>query len=161
MLSPGDDAPPFDLPGATAAGRERYRLADSLGSGAVVVSFFPFAFSPICTDQLCALRDIEWVAIEDDVDVLGISGDSTYAQQAFIEAYDIDFPLLTDRTGAVSEAYDVLCPELDGHPDVPDRAVFVIDADGVVRHALGSERHLDHPDGRRVADAVRDVLDAR
>jgi peroxiredoxin len=158
MLSPGETAPTFELPGATADDRDRYALADYLDAGAVVVTFFPFDFSPICTDQLCALRDVEWFAIEDDVDVFGVSGDSTYAHQAFIEAYDLDFPLLTDRDGAVSDAYDVLRAELEGHSDVPGRAVYVVDADRRIRHAWGSESTTQHPDGRAVADAVRDVL---
>lgn len=154
QLSPGETAPDFTLPGTAGAEIETYRLSDHLERGPVVLTFYPFDFSPVCTDQLCSLSEAEWLTVDDRVDVFGISVDSAHAHRRFIEEYDLLFPLLSDRLGDVAEAYDVLHEEWEEHPRVSQRAVLAIDRDRTVRYRWSTENSLEQPTLDEMADAV-------
>jgi peroxiredoxin len=155
MLTVGDSAPAFSAPGATADAQREYRLSEFTDEGLAILSFFPFDFSPVCSEQLCTLRDVEWFGIEDDVDVVGISGDSAHAHQAFVEHYDLPFPLLSDFSGDVAEQFGVLTDELEGHPDVPKRSFFVIDETETIRYTWLREDPYQHPPVHEIADEIQ------
>jgi peroxiredoxin len=155
VLSEGDDAPAFALPGATADDRRRFRSSEFTDDGLTVLSFFPFDFSPVCSDQLCDLRDIEWFQIEDDVAVVGISGDSAHAHQAFIREYDLPFPLLSDYDATVAERYGVRTDELEGHRGVAQRSFFVIDADGTVQYTWLRDDPYQQPPVHEIAETIQ------
>ncbi len=94
-LEVGETAPDFELPGVDEDGIDTFRLSDYTESGPVLLSFYPFDFSPVCESQLCRFRDIEWVRVAEDTDVFAISGDSTYSHRAFREANNFQFPALS------------------------------------------------------------------
>ncbi|MFB6171227.1 MAG: redoxin domain-containing protein [Haloarculaceae archaeon] len=155
MLSEGATAPDFQLPGTDGGlDFETYRLSEHADDGAVVLAFYPFDFSPVCTRELCDFRDAEWFTVADDVDVFGISRDACYAHARFIDDHHLTFPLLSDVEGTATEAYDVKYDEFEGHPGVPRRAVFVVDATRTVRYAWGSEDAYASPDLQDLADAL-------
>lgn len=135
-----------------------YSLADITGSGAVVLLFYPFDFSPVCTAELCSFRDSEWLTIYPEVDVFGISTDSAYAHQEFINQNALPFPLISDHDGSVSAAYDVQYDELEDHSKVCMRAVYVIDADQTIRYAWEGDAYTDDPDVGVVGEAVRAII---
>lgn len=124
----GKPAPALALPGSDG---EIVRLCDYLGKAHVVLAFYPFDFSPVCSlelpglqEQMQRFRDLETV-------VLGISTDSTHAHQAFAAELGLEFPLLSDFYGKrVTTAYGVLRPE-----GFSERATFIIDKAGIVRYA--------------------------
>lgn len=143
MLQPDAPAPTFTLPGTDGDAIEQYSLQDFTASGPAILLFYPFDFSPVCTVELCGIRDAEWLQMADHVDVLGISTDSAYAHKAYINEYDLPFPLLSDNRGRVSEQYDVQYESLADHERVSKRSVFVVDTTQTVRYAWRADDASD------------------
>lgn len=141
----GDQVSDFELPGAGENGIEEFSLYDYTETGPVILSFYPFDFSPICTSHLCAFRDAEWLTVNENVDVLGISVDSAYAHQKFREEYDLPFPLLTDRLASVAEQFGVKYDEWKDHPAVCKRAMFAIDDTNTIRYRWYTEDAMNAP----------------
>ncbi|MEI2644042.1 MAG: peroxiredoxin [Candidatus Nanopelagicales bacterium] len=126
----GQPAPGFDLPASTG---KNISLASLRGSK-VVLQFFPFAFTGICTGELCDLRDRSLDFQADDALVLGVSCDSRATLAAFAKAEDLQMPLLSDfwPHGAVAGAYGVFLDTLGA----ANRGTFIIDADGILRWSV-------------------------
>ncbi|MHC4948434.1 MAG: redoxin domain-containing protein [Planctomycetota bacterium] len=125
----GDPAPAFSLP---AKPGETVDLADHIGRDRVVLLFFPLAFSPVCTDEMCHLRDDwdRWAGLE--ATVFGVSVDSPFVTDRFREELGVPFPILSDFNRDVARQYDVLHAELVGLRDVAKRSAFVVGRDGRV-----------------------------
>lgn len=160
MNGAGHSAPTFSLPGTDGDQEfERYELSEYTDSGAAILVFYPFDFSPVCTTELCRFRDAEWLTVSDDVDVLGISRDGCYSHARFIDAYSLPFPLLSDVEGAVTRAYDVEYDEWELHSGVPKRAVFLVDDEGSIQYRWVTDDAYENPDlmelGREVASLPR------
>ena len=117
----------------------------SLRGKKVVVLFYPFSFSGICTGELCALRDDLGAFQNDDVQLVAISCDPMYAQRAYAEKEGYKFPVLADfwPHGAAAKAYGVF----DEARGCATRGTFIIDAEGVLRwqivNGLGDARNLE------------------
>ena len=126
----GQVAPDFTL--VSQAG-EKVTLSDFRGRKVVLV-FYPFAFSPLCTSEMCDLRDRRG-DFDDDTVLLGVSVDTKYALRVFAEQEGLGFDLLSDfwPHGAVAQEYGVFLPDAGGKAT---RATFVIDREGVVRWAI-------------------------
>ena len=90
-------------------------------------------------------------------EVVAIAVTPTFAQMAFADRLGIDFPLLSDWGGAVSEAYGVRYDEWKGHAGLAKRSVFVVGRDGVVSYRWYTEDAHDIPDVDEVVAALRDV----
>lgn len=157
MLGAGDRAPRFSLQGTDGTDIATYALDPQLADGPVLLSFFPFAFSPVCTEQICNIRDVEWFSIREGFSVLGISTDSPFAQRAFAAEHDVDFPLLSDGDGAVADSYGVLADGLEGVSHVAKRATVLVDESGTIRHAELTEDHSQTPDLSAVKAAAADI----
>jgi peroxiredoxin len=127
----GDVAPAFAL---RSQHGETVQLADFHGTKSVVVVFYPFAFSGICTSELCEIRDDLARFQNDSVQVLAISCDSVQALRAFAEAQGYGFPLLSDfwPHGEVARAYGVFNDKLGAAM----RGSFLVDPEGVVRWSV-------------------------
>lgn len=162
MVHEGDTAPDFTLPGFTNETIQTFSLDEPTNQGqAVLLLFFPFDFSPVCTNELCAIRDAEWFELTPELDVWAISGDSAYAHQAFAAEYDLTFPLLSDSQGTVAEAYDVCYDEWGGHEQVPKRAVFLIDTDKTIRYMWQTDDAFEKPDFFPVKEALNKLAAER
>lgn len=142
----GEQAPDFTL--LNQAG-EAVSLS-ALRGRKVVLVFYPFAFSNICTGELCALRDRRG-EFDDDTVLLGISVDTKHALRVFREQEHLGFDLLSDfwPHGAVAQAYGVFLPD----SGKATRATFVLDRDGVVRWSV-----VNGPGDARNADDYRKAL---
>ena len=127
-LTIGQTAPDFELFNQHG---EKVSLASFKGEKNVVVLFYPFAFSGICTGELCALRDDLSAFQNESVQLLAISCDSMFSQRAFADHERYTFPLLSDfwPHGAVSKIYGVF----DEKRGRANRGTFVIDKAGIVR----------------------------
>jgi len=139
-LSAGAKAPDFTLNDQHGS---PVSLRDFHDQKAVVVYFYPKDDTPGCTKESCAFRD-QFTAFSDiGVEVIGISSDSERSHKAFAEKYKLPFKLLSDRDGKVRRAFGV--PSSFGF--VPGRVTYVIDKQGVIRHAFNSQmnptRHVD------------------
>ncbi|MGH7565143.1 MAG: redoxin domain-containing protein, partial [Gemmatimonadota bacterium] len=110
-VQPGDLAPNFVLPEAP---EQTVDLADRIGKRPVVLLFFPLAFSPTCTTEMCAVRDT-WKAWKDlDADILAISVDSPFVTQKFREEHGLPFPVLSDFNREAARQYGVLYEDFYG-----------------------------------------------
>jgi peroxiredoxin len=128
-LKAGDPAPDFELKTHTG---ESWKLSDRKGKSAVVLAFYPFAFSPTCSRQMPAIEGSLDKFGGYGAEVVGISIDSTYANKAWADASGgFSYPLLSDfyPHGAVAERYGILRAE-----GMSERAVFVIDREGIIRY---------------------------
>jgi peroxiredoxin len=151
-LSTGATAPGFALP---AAPGEIVDVGARIGVRPVVLLFFPLAFSSVCTDELCAVRD-DWNDWKDlDADVFGISVDSPFVTRRFREELELPFPLLSDFNHDLGEAYGVLYENYFGLRGVARRAAFVVATEGRIAYAWVSERDDVLPDFDAVREAVR------
>ena len=146
----GQEAPDFELKNQHG---EMVRLSDLRGKKNVVLVFYPFAFTPTCTGELCTIRD-EKVSFEnDDTQVFGISCDPAPSLKVFAEQEKLDYPLLSDfyPHGEVSKAYGAFLEERG----FSTRATFVIDKTGVVRWSV-----VNSPADARSTDEYRAALAA-
>jgi peroxiredoxin len=126
----GSQAPDFTL---NDYNKQAVTLSSFRGDKPVLLVFYPFAFSGICTGELCQLRD-EFAEYDGQgVQVLGVSVDTPFSLKAWAEQQGYQFPLLSDfwPHGEVAKAYDVF----NEGAGLAVRGTFLIDKDGVVRFA--------------------------
>ena len=134
--------------------RQPVTLADIKGKTSVLV-FFPGAFTGGCQEEACTFRD----ALSDYNDlgaqVLGISVDSFFAQDAFIKENNLNFPFLSDYTRETIEDYGIAVNDFAGMPGYTTsmRAVFVIDSEGTIQHKV-SVAPTEQPDFDGIKNAV-------
>ena len=149
----GDTAPAFELPCKPG---ETVNVGAHIGSEPVVLLFFPLAFSPVCTDEMCAMRD-DWAAWNAlDARVFGLTADSPFITDKFRADLELPLPILSDFNRDVARSWGVLHEDLFGMRDVPKRACFVIAADGTVAYDWVS----DDPGRMPELAAVRAALEA-
>lgn len=154
----GDVAPGFSLPMAPG---EEVDLDEHLGREPVVLLFFPLAFSPVCTTEMCTFAD-RWDELrEPDASFFAVSVDSPFVTARFREDAGIPFPVLSDFNREVSQTYGVLYEELLGLHEVAKRAVFVIGDDGTVVYRWVTEDPGVEPDYDAVEEALRRARTAR
>jgi len=144
----GQVAPPFTL---TNQFGESISLADFRGSKNVVLMFYPFAFTSICTGELCELRDSRADFEADDAVILSVSCDTPHTLKVYAKQEGLEHSLLSDfwPHGEVSQAYGVFLPE----KGFATRGTFVIDKDGIVRWSV-----INAPGQARSADDYKHVL---
>ncbi|MER7987214.1 peroxiredoxin [Streptomyces noursei] len=142
----GTEAPDFALRNQHG---ELVRLSDFRGEKNVVLLFYPFAFTGVCTGELCALRDELPKFVNDDVQLLAVSNDSPFSLRVFSDQESLGYPLLSDfwPHGEVSTAYGVF----DDEKGCAVRGTFVLDKEGVVRWTIVNGL----PDARDLNDYVK------
>lgn len=153
-LQIGDIAPDFSL---YASEKKMVHLHELRGKP-VVLLFFPLAFTSTCTKELCSARDEMAVYEELEAQILAISTDSPQSLARYKQDNDFNFTLLSDYNKEVIRAYDVMYEEFSlGMRGVAKRAVFVIDAEGVIRYleVLEVAGHL--PDMLAIQQALRSL----
>jgi peroxiredoxin len=120
----------------------------------VVLAFFPAAFSSVCQKELCTFRDQLARLNHARAQVYGISVDTFFALKAFHDAQRLTFPLLSDFNKQVIRDYGVFNEDMIGLHGIAKRAVFVLDANGVVRHREVLQDARNEPDYQKVYTAV-------
>jgi peroxiredoxin Q/BCP len=140
MLKEGERAPEFTLPDDT--GRDR-SLTDFLTSGATVLYFYPADFTPGCTRQACALRDLQSALIDAKLQVVGVSPQSPASHARFRAKHQLPFTLLSDQDKEVIKMYGVNGPLGIG----VRRATYLIDGSRRIRDSVIADiligRHED------------------
>jgi len=146
----GEAAPDFELKDQHG---QVVHLSDFRGKQAVALVFYPFAFSGICTGELCEIRDNLAVFTDADVQVVGISCDPMFSQRAFAEVEGYEFPLLSDfwPHGAAAQAYGVF----DANAGRAGRGTFLVDRAGVLRWSV-----VNGPGDARPLAAYREAIAA-
>jgi len=132
-LTVGQLAPEFTL---VSSNKEQVSLSAYKGKN-VLVLFFPFAFTGVCTTELCSIRDNQSVYNNSTAQVLSISVDSPFTLDKFKQEQNFDFLLLSDFNKEASKAYGVLYDTFPafGLLGVSKRAAFIVDKEGLIQYA--------------------------
>ena len=146
----GSKAPDFTLMNEN---REPVTLSSQKGHP-VVLAFFPAAFSGVCTKELCTFRDSMAKLNNAKAQVYGISVDTFFTLAAFKKDQNLNFPLLSDFNKEVIQAYGAYNPDMIGLKGIAKRSTFVIDKDGVIRHAEVLDDARNEPSYDKVFDTL-------
>lgn len=150
----GSKAPDFALKSKGASGLVDVKLSDNFGKTNTVLLFFPLAFTGVCTTEMCDITAGLQQYKDLNAQVVGVSVDSPFAQEAWAQKEKIGITLASDLNKKVAEAYGVLLPDLIGLGAVSARAAFVIDRHGVVQYSEQTPTVKDLPNFGAVRDAL-------
>jgi peroxiredoxin (alkyl hydroperoxide reductase subunit C) len=155
IIAPGTPSPEFRL---TAADGEPFTQDDLKGHTTVLV-FYPFAFSPVCTDQFQIYEEVLDDFAERGARLFGVSTDAIWSQKAFKEKLGITIPQLSDfePKGAASRALGAYF-EPGG---MSNRAIVIFDADGVVQWSHLAASPGDLPGADLILEGLASPAPAR
>ena len=145
--SEGDAAPDFLLKDGDGLD---WKLSDQRGK-TVVLLFYPGDNTPVCTAQLCSVRDNWDQYVDSGAEVVGISTDSAESHGSFSEKYNLPLRLLADPSGEVTAKYNVK----SWLPGRSARAVFVIDDRGIIQHRQVQALSIFRPKDDDILKAIR------
>ncbi|MHB1310336.1 MAG: redoxin domain-containing protein [Limisphaerales bacterium] len=150
----GTQAPDFNLKSKTAAGVADVKLSENLGRKNTVLLFFPLAFTGVCTKEMCEISEGMNAYSSLGADVIAISVDSPFAQEAWAQKEKISVRLGSDLNKKTAKDYGVLLDDLGGFGSTSARAAFVIDKAGVVQYSEQTPTPKDLPN----FEAIKAVL---
>jgi peroxiredoxin len=153
-IAVGSTAPDFSLKSKSAAGLADVKLSANFGSKNTVLLFFPLAFTGVCTTEMCDITSGLGAYAALNADVIAISVDSPFAQEAWATANKITVKIASDLNKATTDAYGVRFPMLAGVGDTSARAAFVVDKAGVIQYAEQTPTPKDLPN----FEAIKAVL---
>ena len=153
-LPTGSQAPDFTLKSKTADGLKDVSLSANLGKKNTVLLFFPLAFTGVCTQEMCDISGGLSAYSDLNAEVIAISVDSPFAQEAWAKKENIGLTIASDLNKEVTKQYDVVFPMLAGVGDTAARAAFVIDKAGVIQYSEQTPTPKDLPDFNAVKAAL-------
>ena len=153
-IAVGSQAPDFKLKSKNAAGVSEISLSANRGKKNTVVLFFPLAFTGVCTTEMCDVPAglSQYAAL--NADVIAISVDSPFAQEAWANKEKITLPLASDLNKKTATDYGVLLPDLAGFGATSARAAFVIDRNGVVQYSEQTATPKDLPNFNAIKETL-------
>src|SRR5213075_3345275 len=131
----GSKAPDFTLKSKAASGLVDVKLSANFGSKNTVLLFFPLAFTGVCTQEMCDITSGLNGYRDANAEVIAVSVDSPFAQEAWAQKEKIGVTLCSDLNKKTAEAYGTLLPDLMGLGSVSARAAFVVDKHGVIQYS--------------------------
>jgi len=150
----GTKAPDFNLKSKTATGLVDVKLSNNFGKTNTVLLFFPLAFTSVCTSEMCGMTAGLSAYKGLNAEVIAVSVDSPFAQEAWAQKEKIGIPLASDLNKKTAESYGVLLPDLIGLGAVSARAAFVIDKNGTIQYSEQTPTPKDLPN----FDAIKETL---
>jgi len=153
-IAVGSKAPDFTLKSKAADGLKDVTLSANFGKKQTVLLFFPLAYTGVCTQEMCDITSGLSQYASLGAEVIAISVDSPFTQEAWAKTNKITVTLASDLNKEVTKAYDVLFPMLAGIGDTAARAAFVIGTDGVVKYAEKTASPKDLPNFSAVQAAL-------
>ena len=150
----GSKAPDFTLKSKQASGLVDVKLSNNSGKKNTVLLFFPAAFTSVCTKEMCEITAGLNAYTGLNAEVIGISVDSPFAQEAWAQKEKIGITLASDLNKEVIKKYDVVFPMLAGVGDTAARAAFVIDKNGVVQYSEQTPTPKDLPDTNKIKECL-------
>src|SRR6516225_10249072 len=153
-ISVGTKAPDFNLKSKQASGLVDVKLSNNFGKKNTVVLFFPLAFTSVCTKEMCDVTAGLNAYSGMNADVIGISVDSPFTQEAWAQKEKIGITLASDLNKETAKAYGTLLPDLIGLGSVSARAAFVVDKNGVVQYSEQTPTPKELPN----FDAIKGAL---
>jgi glutaredoxin-dependent peroxiredoxin len=157
-ISVGTKAPDFTLKSKQASGLVDVKLSNNFGKKNTVLLFFPAAFTSVCTKEMCDVSAGLGAYSSLNADVIGVSVDSPFAQEAWAQKEKIGITLASDLNKTTAKAYGVQIQDLGGlvpgFPSTAARAAFVIDKNGVVQYSEQTPTPKDLPNFEAVKAAL-------
>lgn len=151
----GMKAPEFSLKTKTAQGVVDFNLKDNFGKKQTLVLFFPLAFTPVCTKEMCtATEDYEQYSQLNTM-VCGISADNPFALDAWAKASNMGIMLLSDMQKRVIKEYEVFDGDLLGLGGVAKRSAFVVGMDGMIRYKWIANSPSEFPDFEEIKEILK------
>jgi len=149
----GQKAPDFELPDADM---KTHKLSDYRGKK-IVLAFFPAAESPVCTAEMCMLRDSMDELRDYGARVLGISIDGPFSNKFFTVNRHLNFPVLSDYDRKVISKYGIVMKNLASLKDynAAKRSVFILDEHGKVRYRWVSDNPLVEPNYAEIKEFLK------
>lgn len=154
-IQAGSKAPDFTLKSKTTGTPTDVTLSNNFGKKNTVLLFFPLAFTGVCTSEMCDVTAGLKAYSDLNAEVIGISVDSPFAQEAWAKQEKIGITLASDLNKKVSEAYGVLLADLAGFGAASARAAFVIDKSGVIQYAEQTPTPKDLPNFEAVKQTLQ------
>lgn len=143
----GDEAPDIE---AETYGGEKIKVSDFANKKTVALYFYPRDNTPGCTKEACSMRDGMKELERLGVQVLGISTDSSKSHEGFRDKYNLNFPLLSDKSKDIIKAYGV-----ESEHGSARRVTFLIDKSGIIRHIWEKVNTSEHAE--EVAQKVKEL----
>ena len=157
-IAVGTKAPDFTLKSKQASGLVDVKLSNNFGKKNSVVLFFPAAFTGVCTKEMCDITAGLSAYSGLNADVIGISVDGPFAQEAWAQKEKIGTTLASDLNKTTAKAYGVLVDDLGGlipgFGSTSARAAFVIDKNGVVQYSEQTPTPKDLPNFNAIKDTL-------
>ncbi|HUA67731.1 MAG TPA: redoxin domain-containing protein [Candidatus Saccharimonadales bacterium] len=153
-ISVGSKAPDFTLKSKQASGLVDVKLSNNFGQKNTVLLFFPLAFTSVCTKEMCDLTAGLNSFAGLNADIIGVSVDSPFAQEAWAQKEKIGITLASDLNKTAIKAYDVVFPMLAGVGDTAARAALVIDKSGIVQYSERTPTPKDLPNFNAVKETL-------
>ena len=152
----GSKAPDFSLKSKNGDMTD-VRLSDYLGKSNVVILFFPFAYTGVCTAEMCDITAGVGAYEALNAKVIGISVDSPFAQEAWAKKENIGITLASDLNKKTAAAYGTLLEDIGGIGSASARAAFVIDKAGVVQYSEQTPTPKDLPNFEAVKTKLAEL----
>jgi len=144
-------APEFSLVNTEG---ETVSLSKTIEKDNVVLLFFPLAFSSVCTEELCTIRDNMKLYNSMDAKVIGVSVDSHFTLNAFKKTENLNFTLLSDFNKSVAPKYDSLYKNFHGMNGVTKRSAFVINQDRKIKYKQVLDDAENEPDYKAIIETL-------
>ncbi|MCE1166004.1 MAG: redoxin domain-containing protein [Bacteroidetes bacterium] len=159
-LKIGDLAPDFKLFSKNTTGEPKeISLSDYKGKN-VVILFYPLSFTGVCTTEMCTISEGFEQYSSLNAEVIGISVDSIFSQEAWAKANKINIPLLSDFNSEVSTKYGTRYPDggfVLGLNGVSKRAAFVVGKDGKIAYAEVLENAGELPNFEKIKEVLKNL----
>ena len=153
-LTIGSKAPDFILKSKQPAGLVDVKLSQNFGKKNTLLLFFPAAFTSVCTQEMCDISGGLNAYAGLNADVIAISVDTPFAQEAWAQKEKITITLASDLNKEVTRSYQVLFPNLAGVGDTSARAAFVIDKNGVIQYSEQTPTPKDLPNFAKIKEVL-------
>lgn len=150
----GTKAPDFSLKSKQASGLVDVKLSNNFGKKNTVLLFFPLAFTSVCTKEMCDITAGLNAYQGLNAEVMGVSVDSPFAQEAWAQKEKINITLCSDLNKETAKAYGTLLTDLLGLGSVSARAAFVVDKNGVIQYSEQTPTPKELPN----FNAIRETL---
>src|SRR5713101_4139717 len=150
----GSKAPDFTLKSKQASGLVDVRLSNNFGRKNTLLLFYPLAFTSVCTQEMCDISSGLNAYSSLNADVVGISVDSPFAQEAWAQKEKIGITLASDLNKKTAEAYGTLLADLLGLGSVSARAAIVIDKQGVVQYSEQTPSPKELPNFKAIKETL-------
>ena len=154
-LPVGSKAPVFTLKSKNANGLADVTLP--VAGKPTVILFFPLAFTGVCTSELCSVSQGLAAYSAVGAEVIAISVDSPFAQEAWAQKESIGLTIVSDLNKEATNAYDVLFKGIAGIGDSSARAAFVVDKDGVIQYSEQTPTPKDLPNFEAIQAKLRSL----